>query len=257
MTETTTLTHHADAAAPALTHTAASKPQRFDMYGPIHKALRQAMADTLRALGALDAGEAEQRTAVLDKVDSLLALLRSHLQHENDFVHTAIEARQAGAAHQTAEDHLEHQEAIRNLEDESRALRDLDDMHGEHRPLLAQRLYRHLAAFVGENLLHMHIEETRNNATLWALYGDEELLAIHDRLVASIPPAEMATVARWMAAALSVPELTLVFSDMRSKAPPPAFEALLDIARTQLDERRWAQLARALGRPPVPGLLTA
>lgn len=49
----------------------------------------------------------------------------------------------------------------------------------------------------------------------------------------------------------------MVFADMRQKAPPPAFEALLDVARGQLDPRRWAQLARALGRPAVPGLMTA
>lgn len=231
-----------------------ARAPRFDIYGVIHKALRQAMAHTLRGLGALDADDTEQRQAVLDDVFGLLGLLRSHLQHENDFVHTAIEARQPGGARQTADDHLQHQEAIRNLEDEACAVRDAQD---EHRPLLAQRLYRHLAVFVGENLVHMQLEETQGNATLWALYGDEELAELHDRLVASVAPAEMAAVTRWMAAALSVPELAALFGDMRGKAPPPAFEALLGVARAQLDERRWAQLARALGLPPVPGLVTA
>lgn len=254
MNHSTTFPGHTQAALPAAAQGMPPKTPRFDMYCFIHKALRQCMARTLRNLGALDASEDDERQAVLDEVDSLLALLRSHLQHENDFVHTAIEARQPGGARQTAGEHVEHQEAIRNLEDEARALR---DAHEEHRPQLALRLYRHLAAFVGENLVHMQVEETRCNTTLWALYSDEELLAIHDRLVASIDPAEMCQVARWMAAALSVPELVAVYSDMRGKAPPPAFEALLGIARTQLDERRWAQLARALGLPPVPGLMTA
>jgi hypothetical protein len=82
------------------------------------------MAHTLRSLGALDASEDPECKTVLDGVDRLLALLRIHLQHENDFVHTAIEARQPGGARQTADDHVEHQEAIRNLEDKARALRD-------------------------------------------------------------------------------------------------------------------------------------
>lgn len=224
---------------------------RFDLYGPIHKALRHAMAHTLHGLGTLDVGDAQARIAALDGVDALLALMRSHLAHENDFLHTAIEARQPGGAARTAGDHRQHLEAIQQLEDESRALR-----QAQSAPQ-AQRLYRHLAAFVGENLVHMHIEETEGNAMLWALYSDEELVAIHDRLVAVIPPAEMAGVARWMGAALSVPELAGVFSDMRQKAPPPAFEALLGIARAQLCERRWAQLAQALGRPLVTGLTTA
>jgi hypothetical protein len=254
MNPSTTLPGHSQAATSTTAQPVHSKAPRFDMYCAIHKALRQFMAHTLRGLGALDASEDDQRHVVLGDVDSLLAMLRSHLQHENDFLHTAIEARQPGGARQTADEHLEHQEAIHNLEDEARALRDAPP---EHRAQLALRLYRHLAAFVGENLVHMQVEETRNNATLWALYSDEELLALHDRLVASIAPAEMALVARWMAAALSVPELVAMFSDMRGKAPPPAFEALLGVARTQLDERRWAQLARGLGLPPVPGLMTA
>ncbi len=216
---------------------------RFDAYGPIHKALRHAMAHTLHGLGTLDVNDEQERSAALDGVDALLALMRSHLQHENDFVHTAIEARQPGGAARTAADHLQHLEAITDLEDETRALRHAPPAQC---PLLAQRLYRHLAVFVGENLVHMQVEETEGNATLWALYSDEELIALHDRLVAVIPPAEMAVVARWMGAALSVPELALLLGDMRQKAPPPAYEALLGIASAQLCERRQAQLALAL-----------
>jgi len=62
------------------------------------------------------------------------------------------------------------------------------DARDEHRAALAQRLYRHLALFIGENLQHMQVEETENNAALWALYSDDELAAIHDRLLASVPP---------------------------------------------------------------------
>lgn len=249
MPETHTPPGHAPAAAPA-----AAKAGRFDMYCSIHKALRQFMAHTLGHLGALDVDDADERHAVLDGVDTLLQAMRSHLQHENDFLHTAIEARRPGGARPTADEHLQHLDAIVNLEDESRALRDAPEAQ---RAPLALALYRHLAEFVGDNLVHMQVEETRNNAELWALYTDDELVAIHDRLLAIIPPAEMALLARWMAAALSVAELAVLFADLRQKAPPPAFEALLDVARAQIDGRRWAQLARALGRPAVPGLMTA
>jgi len=234
-------------------HPAPTKAPRFDPYIFIHKALRQFMGHTLSRLGSMDVGDAEERPLVLDGVDALLQFMRGHLQHENDFVHTAIEARHPGGARHSADDHLLHVDAIGNLEDESRAVRDARD---EHRPALALRLYRHLAEFVGENLVHMQVEETQNNAALWALYSDAELIEIHDRLLATIGPAEMALTARWMAASMSVPELALLFGEMQHKAPPPAFAALLDVARTQLDDRRWAQLARALGRPPVPGLVT-
>lgn len=235
----------------------AARAPRLDVYGAIHKALRAFMCDTLVRLGAADIDDADERAHVLDAVDALLAQMRSHLQHENDFLHTAIEARRPGGARHTADDHLGHVEAIANLEDEVRALRDLGDGRADQRALQAARLYRHLAEFVAENLVHMQVEETDNNAALWALYTDAELTAIHDRLLASVAPAEMARVVRWMAVSLSVAVLAGLFAEMRAKAPAPAFEALLDIARSQLDERRWARLAHALGRPPVPGLMSA
>lgn len=251
MHQNTTLPGQHDAAAAAAA--APAKAPRLDLYLFIHKALRQFMSHTLGRLGTMDVADAEERTVALDGVDALVAFMRDHLQHENDFLHTAIEARRPGGARHTADDHLLHLDAIGNLEDESRAVRDARD---EHRPALAQRLYRHLAVFVGDNLQHMQFEETENNAALWALYSDEELAAIHDRLLATIAPDEMALNARWMAAALSVQELSVLFGEMQHKAPAPAFEALLGVARTQLDERRWARLSRALGRPPVPGLTT-
>lgn len=235
-------------------HAQATKAPRLDLYATIHKALRQFMAHTLSRLGAVDLADEEDFRTVLAGVDSLLGLMKAHLQHENDFIHTAIEARRPGGARHTADDHLLHQDAIANLEDEARALA---VVRLEQRPAHALRLYRHLAEFVGENLVHMQVEETRINQTLWDLFDDAELLALHERILAAVPPAEMALVVRWMAPALNPAELAQLFAGMQAKAPAPAFEAMLDIARAQLTPARWAQLARALGRPPVPGLVAA
>jgi hypothetical protein len=60
-----------------------------------------------------------------------------------------------------------------------------------HDSCAALQLYRHPARFVAENFEHMQVEETVHNEALWAHYTDAELKALHDRLRASIPPAEM------------------------------------------------------------------
>ena len=225
---------------------------RLDLYGPIHKAWRRFLMDTLVCVGRLDVDDEAEREQVCGQVQSLMQAMRGHLEHENEFVHAAIEARHAGGARQTAADHEQHVDAIGNLDDEAQALR---HARPAQRATLAARLYRHLAAFVAHNLEHMAVEESTNNALLWSLYGDEELAALHDRLLASIGPDEMALTARWMAQSLSPQELAGLFTDMRAKAPPAAFEVLYDIALAHLDEPRRAKLARALGLAPVPGLL--
>ena len=240
------------AATAAMTAPATSPGPRMELYTGIHKALRCAMADTLLRLGRMDVADDGERTLVLGQLDELLGLLRSHLEHENDFLHTAIEARRPGGARQTADEHLGHLDALCNLEDEARALRTAGVAQ---RDALALRLYRHFAHFVAENLLHMQVEESANQALLWQLYGDAELAEIHGRLVASIPPAEMARIARWMAQALTPQELIGLFKGMQAEAPPEVVRGLLDVARPHMSLVRWAKLARGLGLAPVPGLV--
>ncbi|HLL20433.1 MAG TPA: hypothetical protein VK439_16760, partial [Rubrivivax sp.] len=194
----------ANTSATTMSTAGAHPAPRLDLYTPIHKALRAFMTDTLVRLGSMDVDDDDERRRTLDQVDALLAQMKSHLDHENHFVHTAIEARWPGAASRTAHDHLDHLETICNLEDECSALR---AARPEQRASLAMSLYRHLAAFVAENLEHMLVEERENNAALWAHYSDAELAHVHDLLLASIPPAEMLQSTRWLVVALSVAEL--------------------------------------------------
>jgi hypothetical protein len=224
---------------------------RFDMYAHIHKALRHLMTDTLHRIGRLDVFDADDMALGLAQLDALLAACVKHIQHENEFVHTAIEARQPRGASRAADDHIDHFESIDALRAESRALRDAAE---SERLALALRLYRHLALFVAENFQHMHHEETHNNAALQAHYTDAELVALHDRLLASIPPAENMEIGRWMVPALSPFERGLVVGGMKAMAPAPAFRAMLDTIRPHLDDSAWNKLARAIGEPQQPGL---
>jgi hypothetical protein len=225
------------------TRHAAPKAPRLDLYGPVHKALRRFMADTLQRAGSADPFDDADLADALGQVESLLSAMRNHLKHENDFVHAAIEARQPAGARQTADDHMGHLESIAALEADVQALRAAP---GEQRDQRMGRLYRHLALFVAENLNHMQLEETANNALLWTHYSDAELEEIHDRLLASIPPAEMMGWLRWFAVALTPGELAAVLGDMRAKAPAEVFAAVMQSVRSQVDARRWASLEREL-----------
>jgi hypothetical protein len=214
---------------------------RLDLYTPIHKALRLFMTDTLQRLGWLDVDDAAEFAATTEQLAALLELCRSHLRHENQHVHPAIEARRPGGSSQVADDHDAHLEAIAGLEAELAALRALPSAPA------ALRLYRHLAVFVAENFEHMHHEETQHNALLWAAYDDAELLAVHERLVASIPADEMARTVRWLVPAMSPAERAAMLAPMQQQMPPEAMRALLDGVRPHLGDAGWRKLAHALG----------
>ncbi len=241
-------TAHTPTAAASRPADRAATP-RFDLYAPIHKALRLFMTDTLARVGRLDVHDGAEIVATLGQLDALLDLCTSHLQHENDFMHPAIEAHAPGGARTTAADHEEHRRAIDALRREAALLRCAPTEPG------ALRLYRQLALFVADNLQHMHVEETVNNATLWAQHTDAELHALHDRLLASIPPQEHAQVAHWMLPALTPTERAAVVGGMRAQMPAPAFDAMLATLRQRLDDTAWRKLARALAIAPVPGLV--
>jgi hypothetical protein len=231
---------------------AQAQAPRVDMYGGIHKALRALMADTLLAVGRMDCADDLERAEVTERVLQLLDFCRSHLEHENAFVHTAMEARAPGASEAIArehEDHVKHIEALAAVVAAVRAAPE-GERFGQQ-----QRLYADLTLFVADNFQHMRVEETAHNAVLWARYTDAELIAIHDALVASIPPEEMMFAIRWLVPFMSPMERAGFLGDVRAKAPAPAFQAMLDTVRPHLTEREWAKLAKALGLPAVAGLV--
>jgi hypothetical protein len=226
--------------------TAAPAAPRFDMYAAIHKALRGFMCDTLVRIGRLDVFDPAEFEPTLEQLDALLTLCLDHIGHENTFVHTAIEARRPAGATRTADDHAEHLESIAALRGDVVALR-----AAAHTslPALAHKLYHRLALFVAENLHHMHIEETVNNAALWALYTDAELHEIHDRLLAAIAPAKQLQVMRWMIPMVSPMERAIILGQGKSQMPPEAFLGVLAGVRPHLDDAGWAKLAPAVGVP--------
>ncbi|MBC5785135.1 hypothetical protein H8N03_19465 [Ramlibacter sp. USB13] len=227
-----------------LAQVAAAEAPRFDMYSGIHKALRAFMADTLLALGRMDPADDGEVAEAGERVLRLLGFCGSHLAHENAFVHAAIEARAPGASDRIGHEHEEHEREIAHL---SAQVAYLQIAPAAERPAAALSLYRALSLFVAGNFQHMHVEETAHNAVLWARYTDAELLAIHDALVASIPPEEMMLTARWLVPFMNPQERAMLCADMKAKAPAEAFEAVLAAVRPHLSSREWEKLAKALG----------
>ncbi|HEX4885906.1 MAG TPA: hemerythrin domain-containing protein [Casimicrobiaceae bacterium] len=222
----------------------ATRPRRHDLYALIHKALRLAMAEAMTRVGRLDTDEDGDVRAAAVAVRELIELCRMHLEKEEQFVHPALEAAIPGSAGRTARDHDDHLRAFDRLEAGVRAI---ERSTGERAAQAAHRLYRDLALFTAENLVHMHGEEVDNNAILWATLSDDEIVAIERRLVASIAPEKMGTVLRWMAPAMTPSERATFFSTLRAKLPPPAFAAVMSDVIALLDPAAKRKLLQALG----------
>lgn len=214
-------------------------PSRYDMYAHIHKGLRAFMAHALVRVGRLDPHDAAEVAEVRPEVQALLQICRGHVQHENDFVHAAMNARAAGSSARIAAEHEGHLQAIAALQ---QLLDRIDDD-----AVVAQALYRALGQFVAENFEHMQREETDHNAVLWATHSDAELHAIEQRIVASQTPEEATLALRWMLPHMSPAERATMLAGMRQGAPAEVFEGVLSMIRPLLGGRDWRKLSLALG----------
>lgn len=227
---------------------------RVDLYVGIHKAMRALMTDVLTAVGRLDTDDESELEWVSSRVLQLAEFCTGHLTHENEFIHAAMEAREPGSAERMAQEHVAHGEAIAALQ---AAVHQMRACEGDARARASLALYRQLALFVAHNFEHMHVEETTHNRVLWDRYSDAELMDLHARLVASLPPEENLFVMRWMIPAMTPAERLEVLGEMKAHAPESVYRAAMDVVQPHLDQRGWAKLARGLGLAPVAGLVEA
>lgn len=222
----------------------ASESTRYSIYAVIHKALRAQMSHALMEVGRCDWHDASERAQALLTVEQLLQACGAHLQHENEFIHVAMEACQPGSAAHTATEHRGHQREIAELVALSRCIAQTPDRAA--REGAAAQLYRQLARFVAENYEHMEVEESHNNGVLWASYSDAEIHAIEQRLVASIPPEEMMGGLRWMLPYANHQERSQLLAGMRQQAPAEAYGGVMEMLRPLLRYSDWHKLETAL-----------
>lgn len=216
---------------------------RLDMYRQIHKALRAAMSEVLLAAGRMDPHDDAERSGLAAQIRDMLAFARLHLQKEDRFVHPALEARAPGSSGKTAIDHLDHAHAIAQIE---QAVTVLEQAGADARQAAADTLYSQLALFVGENFVHMQVEETANNAIFWRTYSDGELAAIELAIVASLSPQEKMFSARWMLPWINPAERAEKMSAMRQVMPPEIFAGLLAMVRQHISPAHAVRLDASL-----------
>ena len=218
---------------------------RYDIYRGIHKAIRMAMGNAILVLGRTDHTDEASVASGIRQLRALLDLCRGHLDHEDRFIHAAIQARRQGIALETAEDHRHHENAIKSLESRARSV---EAAAGQDRARALHRLYRELASFVAENFEHMELEENRNNALLWELYSDEEILGIEHRLVESLPPDEALKSIVMILEASTPAERVAKLTPIYDLAPPHVFDAVMTELKSRLSPLDRHKLAIGLER---------
>jgi hypothetical protein len=213
------------------------------MYAFIHKGLRAEMSRCLQSLSSVDARDDAELQPVLEAVSTLLHICRGHVEHENTYVHTAMERRRPGSTRPVALEHVEHVTEIEALECELQRIRLLPSLRRAD-PL--QQFYRRFAHFMAENFVHMAKEETEHNAVLWACYSDDEIRTIEHELVSSIAPEQMGVCLSYMVPAMTPAERATFLGGMRDNMPTEVFAGIIESIAPLLSPAHRTKLADAL-----------
>lgn len=201
-----------------------TNPTRHDPYGAVHKGIRAAHMRCLVAIGATDPASDNAVDRLAHEISDHLAMCRTHLEDEEDFLHSALEQRRPGASAHATEDHDEHEGSFSELDE---LLSRLVSALTPDRPTTLAALYRRFARFVADDLLHMDHEEHVLLPDLQAAFTDPELQEIEGRIVAAIPADHMAMFLDAMMDGLPQPEVAAMLDGMRTAMPPDAHSALM------------------------------
>jgi hypothetical protein len=229
---------------PLIVETAALETVTFDMYRNIHKGIRNGLFSVTLAAGQLDPHDGDAVRTIRDRWADLVSVLVAHAEHEDEFVQPVIERFAPEYALEIADAHPRLEAQMAELE----VLADrATDACAKQVRLLTHRLYLGLASFTAEYLQHQEFEEFEVMVMLSQHLSFDELLAIDNAIVASIPPDMMAKSAALMLPAMNIDDQAELYEGARAGVPPEVFGAMVALAQSVLEPVRFDALAARLG----------
>ena len=217
---------------------------RFNTFNQIHKALRALLYDTSLTLQQTYFGDAEEVETAFEKVRIVVDIFDKHAKHEDHFVLPAIQQYEPSLVDAFEQEHVKDHALSQKL----RGLLIAYDyaIKAEVKLETGQAINAAFIEFMIFNLEHMAKEETVLNKVLWRYYSDAEIMAINQKIIASIPPEEMAVTSAWMMRGMSNMEISRWLKAVEKNAPEPVFTQLFAIAEKELPQDRYRKILENL-----------
>ena len=154
-----------------------------------HKYVSYAVSELERLIAKTDFRDAVQIDSVESELKNIEDLMTGHAEWEESSIHELLRKKNS-AIHQLIEnDHKDHAEQFRKMRamlvSISNCTEEQDQLDQGYQFYLAYR------QFAGNNLKHLHDEETILMAELQKFYSDEELRAVEFKTYAKMTPDEM------------------------------------------------------------------
>ncbi len=145
--------------------------RRYQFYRE-HKYVSFALNDLERLVAKTDFRVPSQVEKIEQEFNAIVQLLQAHAHYEDTKLHSLLQKKGSSVFQEAEKDH-QHQEAafqsLHQLLEQIKATQDIE---------LGYQFYLQFRKFVGDNLHHLHVEETQILPELQRLYTDDELRTV-------------------------------------------------------------------------------
>lgn len=148
---------------------------RYQFYRE-HKYVSAAVNDLERLIAKTDFRDAKEVQAVLDSFSALSSMLKGHAAYENERLHVLLKRKNSDIYKHVESEHACQDEQFDHL---NQILGQVFNAKDEEEKISSgYQFYLAYRKFAGQNLLHLHEEETLILPELQRLYTDEELVQV-------------------------------------------------------------------------------
>jgi hemerythrin-like domain-containing protein len=145
---------------------------RYQFYRE-HKYVSFVLNDLERLIAKTDFRVPVQVKKIQEELKSTMQLLQGHAEYEDSKLHPLLRIKGSNLFQEAEEDHQKHDALFQKLQ---YLLAQIQATSNEQLQIrLGYEFYLNYRRFVGENLLHLHEEETKILPELQKLYSDAEL----------------------------------------------------------------------------------
>jgi hypothetical protein len=217
----------------------------FDALRNIHKGIRSELFAVVGTAGNVDPADAVGRAALSSHVNDVVDLLVTHASHEDTHLLPVLEAHAPSLSERMSSDHAHLDSRLARIAERAAAI--TDAAPGEQRPRL-HNLYLDLASFTGAYLAHEEFEERIIMPAVIGAVGVEGAISVHQAIVSSIPPPDMAKSLAIMLPALNVDDRAELLGGMQHEAPPAVFDAVWGLTQSVLTPADFRAVASRVGK---------
>ncbi len=218
---------------------------RVDVLTPIHKAIRAMTYDCAGALQSADFADAAEAGRTLERLERTLATVEDHRDHEDSILFPAMADREAELIDDLMAEHAEVGRLIQGVSATIDDVRNAGDPTA--RAQCGDELTRRFNTVAASYLGHFAREDVELLPATQRHLDDAQLVALRERIIASLPPDVHAEQLGWMFRALNRSEIVGMLMGARAAAPEPVFNDMAALAESSMGADRWAMVSRELG----------